>query len=237
MSDKKQSPKKSSKDSDDGVVLFDDNIKKHSKEEADTSEVEDDEDDEDEEESQQPNAYMIKLVLIGDSAVGKTSIRNNFLGIGFEKEHQTTLGADFAAITKTIDGFQVKYQIWDLAGQDMFKNVRQRFFKGCFGALAVFDITRKDTFHNLTNWFQELYQFSGRGVVPVIILSNKMDLENHAVTVEEANEFIAELNKKTKDHKIKNFFLETSAKTGLNIDEAFRILGEYIVEKFSTDDD
>ena len=180
---------------------------------------------------------MIKLVLIGDSAVGKTSIRNNYLGHGFEEDHLTTLGADFAATTKSIDDIQIKYQIWDLAGQPMFKNVRPRFFKGCFGALAVFDITRKETFHNLTNWIQELYQYSGRGVVPVIILSNKMDLENHDVTVDEAEEFIEELNKKTKSHNIENFYLETSAKTGLNIERAFEIIGEYIVERFSSDDD
>ena len=232
MSAKKKSPKKSEEGSDKGVVLFEDNIKKHAKEEKDTNETEDQST-----ESQQTSAYMIKLVLIGDSAVGKTSIRNNYLGLGFEKEHLTTLGADFAATTKTVENFQIKYQIWDLAGQPMFKNVRPRFFKGCFGALAVFDITRKETFHNLTSWIQELYQYSGRGVVPVIILSNKMDLEEHDVTVEEAKEFIEELNKKTKEHKIENFYLETSAKTGKNIDEAFRILGEYIVDKYSSDDD
>lgn len=232
MSDKKKSPKKSDKGPDKGVVLFEDNIKKHTKEEKDTNKTE-----VQSTETQQLSAYMIKLVLIGDSAVGKTSIRNNYLGKGFEKEHLTTLGADFAAITKTADNYQIKYQIWDLAGQPMFKNVRPRFFKGCFGALAVFDITRKETFHNLTNWIQELYQYSGRGVVPVIILSNKMDLKKHAVTVEEAQEFIDELNKKTKEHKIENFFLETSAKTGKNIDEAFRILGDYIVEKYSSNDD
>ncbi len=232
MSDKKKSPKKSDKGSDKGVVLFEDNIKKHTIEEKDTNKTE-----VQSTESQQTSAYMIKLVLIGDSAVGKTSIRNNYLGLGFEKEHLTTLGADFAATTKTVDNIQIKYQIWDLAGQPMFKNVRPRFFKGCFGALAVFDITKKETFHNLTSWIQELYKYSGRGVVPVIILSNKMDLEDHVVTVEDAQEFIEELNKKTKEHKIKNFFLETSAKTGKNIDEAFRILGEYIVDKYSSDDD
>ncbi len=232
MSDKKQSPKKSDGEADKGVVLFKDNIKKHAREEKDTTEVENQST-----ESQQTSAYMVKLVLIGDSAVGKTSIRNNYLGLGFEKEHMTTLGADFAVTTKTVDDFEIKYQIWDLAGQPMFKNVRPRFFKGCFGALAVFDITRKETFHNLTNWIQELYQFSGRSVVPVIVLSNKMDLGEHAVTVEEVQEFIEELNKKTAEHKIENFFLETSAKTGQNIDEAFRIMGEYIVERYSSDKD
>lgn len=232
MSEKKQSPEESDKKSDKGVVLFKDNIQKHGKEEEKT-------DDTNMQKNEKPltSAYMIKLVLIGDSAVGKTSIRNNYLGKGFEEEHLTTLGADFAAITKSVGDINIKYQIWDLAGQQMFKNVRPRFFKGCFGALAVFDITRKETFHNLTNWIQELYQYSGRGVVPVIILSNKMDLGNHAVTINEAQAFIDELNIKTKEYKIKNFFLETSAKTGLNIDEAFRIIGEYIVERFSSDDD
>ncbi|GAH71650.1 unnamed protein product [marine sediment metagenome] len=106
MSDKKRSPKKSDKGSDKGVVLFEDNIKKHIKEEEDTNETEGQST-----ETQQTSAYMIKLVLIGDSAVGKTSIRNNYLGKGFEKEHLTTLGADFAAITKTVDNYQIKYQI------------------------------------------------------------------------------------------------------------------------------
>ena len=94
MSDKKQSPKKSDGESDKGVVLFEDNIKKFTREEKDITETEDQST-----ESQQASAYMIKLVLIGDSAVGKTSIRNNYLGLGFEKEHMTTLGADFAATT------------------------------------------------------------------------------------------------------------------------------------------
>jgi small GTP-binding protein len=234
MADKKQSSDKSKKETSKGPVMFKENIDKH-KEDAIIKEAI--------AETEGPkgyssNAYMIKLVLIGDSAVGKTSIRQKYLGHGFQKEHLTTLGADFAAITKEVDEYKIKYQIWDLAGQPMFKNVRPRFFKGCFGALAVFDITRKDTFLNLGNWIEELYQFSGRGVVPIIILANKMDLENEQqVTKEEAQEFVDEFNKKTKELSIENFFLPTSAKTGLNIDKAFSILGQYIVERFSASDD
>jgi len=234
MANGKQSSDKSKKESDKGPVMFKDNIDKH-KEEAVVEEILKDEKIQD----HKTSAYMIKLVLIGDAAVGKTSIRQRYLGHGFQKEHLTTLGADFAAITKEVDGYQIKYQIWDLAGQPMFKNVRPRFFKGCFGALAVFDITRKDTFLNLGNWIEELYQFSARGVVPIIMLANKMDLEEgQQVTKEEAQEFVDELNKKTKELSIENFFLATSAKTGLNIDKAFDIIGQYIVERFSkTDDD
>ena len=234
MANKKQSSDKSKEELSKGPVMFKDNIDKH-KEEALIDEVIAEAENT---RGQPSNAYMIKLVLIGDSAVGKTSIRQRYLGHGFQREHLTTLGADFAAITKEVDEFQIKYQIWDLAGQPMFKNVRPRFFKGCFGALAVFDITRKDTFLNLGNWIEELYQSSGRGVVPIILLANKMDLEDEQqVTKEEAEEFVEELNKKTKELSIENFFLPTSAKTGLNIDKAFSIIGQYIVERFSTTDD
>ena len=233
MSDKKKSSGKSKEETAKGPVMFKDNIDKH-KEETEMEEILAEE----KPKGKSSNAYMIKLVLIGDAAVGKTSIRQRYLGHGFQREHLTTLGADFAAITKEVDEYQIKYQIWDLAGQPMFKNVRPRFFKGCFGALAVFDITRRDTFLNLSNWIEELYQFSGRGVVPIIILANKMDLEDELqVTKEEAEEFVEELNKKTKELSIENFFLATSAKTGLNIDEAFGLIGQYIVERCSTIDD
>ena len=229
MAKKKQSQTKTKEESDKGPVMFDENIEKHKEVSTgeDSKEIITD--------TKRSNAYMIKLVLVGDAAVGKTSIRQRYLGKGFQKEHLTTLGADFAAITKEVDDFQIKYQIWDLAGQPMFKNVRPRFFKGCFGSLAVFDVTRRETFLNLSNWIEELYQFSGRGIIPVIILANKIDLvDEQEVTIKEVQKFVDELNKKTKEHSIENFFLETSALTGLNIDKAFEIIGQYIVERFST---
>ena len=232
MASKKQPQKKTTKASGKGPVLFDDNIEKHKKKQKEVVEVE-----EKETEAYKVTTYMIKIVLIGDAAVGKTSIRQRYLGKGFQKEHLATLGADFAATTKTIDNHEIKFQIWDLAGQPMFKNVRPRFFKGCFGAIAVFDITRKDTFQNLSNWMEELYQFSGRGVVPIIILANKADLKDEReVTLKEAKKCIEKLNEKTKELEIENFFLETSALTGLNIEKAFEILGQYIIERFSSED-
>ncbi|MEE9411039.1 MAG: Rab family GTPase [Candidatus Heimdallarchaeota archaeon] len=233
MANKKQSKKKTTSSSDKGPVLFDENIKKHKESQKETIEVEEKDPD-----AYRVSSYMIKIVLIGDAAVGKTSIRQRYLGKGFQKEHLATLGADFAATTRTIDNHEIKFQIWDLAGQPMFKNVRPRFFKGCFGALAIFDITRKETFQNLSNWMEELYQYSGRGVVPMIILANKSDLaEEREVTLEDANKYVDQLNKKTKEHELENFFLETSAKTGLNIEKAFEILGQYIIDKFSSSEE
>lgn len=181
--------------------------------------------------------YMIKLVLIGDGAVGKTSIRKRYLGEGFEQEHLATLGADFAATTRVIDDTTIKFQIWDLAGQPMFKSVRPRFFRGAFGALAVFDVTRRETFLNLSAWLDELYQYSGRGIVPAIILANKIDLEDKQVSMEEVEDFVNKLNEQTQEKDIENFALETSAKTGQNIDKAFEIIGKYILNRFRTDND
>ncbi|MHA1952904.1 MAG: Rab family GTPase [Candidatus Heimdallarchaeaceae archaeon] len=232
MAKKKQPQSKTKKDVK-GPVLFEENIDKHHKMKDDISPTDDKEST-----SLKTSSYMVKLVLIGDAAVGKTSIRQRYLGKGFQREHLATLGADFAATTRNIDEYSVKYQIWDLAGQPMFKNVRPRFYKGCFGSLAVFDITRKETFQNLTSWIEELYRFSGRSVVPVIILANKTDLKDEReVTIEEAKEFVEKLNKKTKEHSIENFFLETSAKTGLNIEKAFELLSQYIIDRFSSDQD
>ena len=240
MASKKQPQKKTTKGTKKGQtkgtkkgpVLFEDNIEKHKKAQKEVVEVE-----EKETEAYKVSSYMIKVVLIGDAAVGKTSIRQRYLGKGFQREHIATLGADFAATTRTIDNHEIKFQIWDLAGQPMFKNVRPRFFKGCFGALAVFDITRKDTFKNLSNWMEELYQYSGRGVVPIIILANKVDLKDEReVTLKEAKKCVQQLNAKTKELEIENFFLETSALTGLNIDKAFEILGQYIIERFSSEE-
>lgn len=228
MVNKKSTSKKESKTRPSkGPVIFDENIEKIEtlKEEEShkmetSSEV-------------ATSTYMIKLVLIGDAQVGKTSIRKMYLGEGFPKEHLATLGADFAVTTKVVENHTIKYQIWDLAGQPMFKNVRPRFFKGCFGALLVFDITREDTFKNLSSWLDELYRDSGRGVVPAIILANKTDLvDDQVVSIEEVKEFVENLNKKTKTHRVENFFLETSAKTGLNIEKAFEIIGHYIINSF-----
>jgi len=101
---------------------------------------------------------VLKVVLIGDGAVGKTSIRNRFMGYGFETSHLMTLGADFS-LKEVNRGDEIwKFQIWDLAGQEMFQQVRARFYQGAMGALLVFDITRKQTFLNITNWLNELYR-------------------------------------------------------------------------------
>ncbi len=182
--------------------------------------------------------YFIKLVLMGDGAVGKTSLRRNYLGMGFTEEHIMTIGADFAAkdVSYNFNGtnYNITYQIWDLAGQSTFNSVRSMYYKGCFGGLLVFDRTRPTTFENITNWLNELKKHSSRGKVPIIILGNKADLVENAdpstvVPDEKVEELVKKLNEEYADERFHIIYLSTSAKTGLNVDKAFHFMAASIL--------
>jgi len=180
--------------------------------------------------------YFLKIVLLGDGAVGKTNIRKNYLGQGFTKDHLMTIGADFAAADKVIKindkEYNITFQIWDLAGQETFNQVRSMYYRGVFGALVVFDITRKDSYENLGSWIKELYKNSNRGAVPIVILGNKYDLfneeENHVLDSDIKN-MINMLNEELKNENFEVTYLNTSALTGLNIENAFESLGSNII--------
>jgi len=186
--------------------------------------------------SSSSNNYFLKLTLMGDGAVGKTNLRRNYLGVGFTQDHLMTIGADFAATEKeyTFGGkhFNVTFQIWDLAGQSTFSQVRSMYYKGCFGALMVFDRTRPTSFKNIKNWMNELKKHSGRGEIPTILLGNKYDLVETAeqvVPMEDIDNLITEFNKNSDKTGIKVMYLDTSALTGLNVDVAFESMGESIL--------
>lgn len=180
--------------------------------------------------------YFIKLVLLGDGAVGKTSIRRNYLGQGFTDEHMMTIGADFAAIDKYFEfgekKFKITFQIWDLAGQSTFNNVRAMYYKGCFGGLLIFDRTRPSSFENIDNWVQEMTKNNTRGNVPLILLGNKADLVETAeevVSHESVEEYLAKLNKIVEKLPFDIAYFDTSALTGHNIDVAFELLAKNIL--------
>jgi len=178
--------------------------------------------------------YFLKLALCGDGAVGKTSLRNRFMGRGFRDEHLMTIGADFATYEKDIDGAKTTYQIWDLAGQDTFRTVRARFFRGAMGGMLIYDCTRPQSFMNLTRWIEELWRNSGRGVVPIVILANKADLrDSDSVSIEKGRKYAAALSQKTKAQGFEVIHMETSAKTGLNVEDAFMTIGRQIIKGLS----
>ncbi|MHA1992355.1 MAG: Rab family GTPase [Candidatus Hodarchaeales archaeon] len=181
--------------------------------------------------------FFMKLILCGDGAVGKTALRERYLGRGFSQSYLQTIGADFATTDKelNIDGNMksVQYQIWDLAGQSEFQAVRGSYYEGCFGSLMVYDCTRRDSFHNIQNWITELWENSGKGAVPIVLLGNKVDLKDQFpehVKDDEVFSFIETLNEKCRPHNFEVSYLETSALTGKNVEQAFLTLGENVVK-------
>ena len=173
-----------------------------------------------------------KLVLGGSFGVGKTSIRRSYFGETFISDHLSTLGADFAVKRVEIkEDVVLELQIWDLAGQPGFENLRQRFFKGAAAAFMVFDLTRRETFDALDNWFEQLWRGQTSKRMPIAILGNKIDLEGHEVTEDEVHAYIEKLRK---EHDLGDSYLSyftTSAKTGENIQTVFQEISQALYEK------
>jgi small GTP-binding protein len=165
---------------------------------------------------------------LGDGGVGKTSLRERFLGKGFQSGYILTIGADFAVQNLEIDGIQYKFQIWDLAGQQRFSAVRALYYKGSHGAILVFDRTRQESLYNLDVWKKELFTNVGREI-PYIILGNKSDLPN-SIPQPELERYINQSQNEITDISYKIRYLNTSAKSGLNVTEAFQTLGRSIKE-------
>ncbi|MHA2501987.1 MAG: Rab family GTPase [Candidatus Kariarchaeaceae archaeon] len=177
-----------------------------------------------------------KLVLGGSFGVGKTSIRRSYFGETFISDHLSTLGADFAVKRVDIqDNVVLELQIWDLAGQPGFENLRQRFFKGAAAAFMVFDLTRKDTFVALDSWFEQLWRSQKSKRMPITILGNKIDLEGHQVTEEEVRAYMDRLRE---EHDLGDTYLAyytTSAKTGENIQTVFQEISQALYTKNNDD--
>ena len=169
---------------------------------------------------------MIKVILIGDSGVGKTNIMSKFLKNQFLENSKATIGVEFGSKLFIHENHKIKAQIWDTAGQEKYKAITGAYYKGSKGALVIYDITRKDTFANIEKWVNDL-KTTGDPKITIIIIGNKNDLaDKRQVTKEEGEE------------KAKSFgcaFLETSAFSGDNIDKAFDIMVKEIYEKFSSD--
>ncbi len=166
-----------------------------------------------------------KIVLVGDGAVGKTSLRKQYLGQGFDTDYLSTMGADFALHDTTIENTQIRWQIWDLAGQPVFKDVVRAYYTKIFGGVLVYDVTRRQTFENVEKWLNDMWSHSGREKnVPVVLIANKIDLR------EEGAESVSSDEGKALAEKVGVFFLETSAKSGDGVDAAFAKLGNLILQ-------
>jgi small GTP-binding protein len=166
--------------------------------------------------------WNFKLILAGDGAVGKTSIRERYMGKGFQSSYLKTIGADFATKKVEVNENHITYQIWDLAGQDSYQAVRKTFYKGATAAIMVFDCQDPKSMTNLSTWIEEAIEGSNNGILSYFVLANKVDLEeSRRVSRDMALEFCNRLEIET---GIRFYYCETSALTGQNIKETFDFL-------------
>lgn len=148
------------------------------------------------------------------------------MGAGFKADLMATMGADFAYFRTEIDENDVEFQIWDLAGQPAFRNVMKAYFKGSMGCLAVYDITQPKTLEEINSWVQEVHSHAETlPELPVVIIGNKIDLR------EEVPNSTKTMHGFIKAKSLNAEFIETSAKTGENITEAFTTLARQIISK------
>ncbi|CAL9118501.1 unnamed protein product [Musa acuminata var. zebrina] len=156
--------------------------------------------------------YLFKVVLIGDSGVGKTNLLSRFARDEFSFETKSTIGVEFATRTIHVDGKLIKAQIWDTAGQDRYRVITSAYYRGSIGALIVYDLSCHITFENTARWLQELRSHTDLKII-IMLVGNKANLCHiRVVSVEEARAFAS---------KEKAFFMETSALESINVENAF----------------
>jgi len=159
--------------------------------------------------------YLFKVVLIGDSGVGKSNLLSRFTRNEFNLESKSTIGVEFATRSINVDGKTVKAQIWDTAGQERYRAITSAYYRGAVGALLVYDIAKHATYVNVTRWLKELRDHADSNIV-IMLVGNKSDLKHlRAVATEEAKAFSTENGLS---------FIETSALDASNVESAFQTI-------------
>jgi Ras-related protein Rab-1A len=169
--------------------------------------------------------YLFKLLLIGDSGVGKSCLLARFADDTFSSSFTSTIGVDFKIRTVELDGKIVKLQIWDTAGQERFKTITSSYYRGAHGIIVVYDVTNQNSFNNVKTWLNEIDRFATDGVNKLLV-GNKSDLiSQRAVDQDTGKQFADSMGLQ---------FLETSAKSSHNVEEAFLSMGRSIKNRVST---
>ena len=169
--------------------------------------------------------YIFKLILIGNSGVGKSSILQRYMNKTFEESYKCTIGVDFLMKSVEVKGKKVKLQLWDTAGQEKYKSMVSSYYRGANVALVVFDITSRSSFESLPLWIENYYK-NGPEQKNIILIGNKKDMaDQRQVTQEEAEEF-SETNNM--------IYFETSAKEGDNVDYVFNFAAEKLLEFYGS---
>jgi len=159
--------------------------------------------------------FLFKVVLIGDSAVGKSNLLSRFTRNEFNLESKSTIGVEFATRTIKVDSASIKAQVWDTAGQERYRAITSAYYRGAVGALLVYDISKRQSFENVDKWLKELRDHALENIV-IMLVGNKCDLAHlRSVPTSEAKEY-AEKNGIS--------FMETSALDSTNVELSFQTI-------------
>ncbi|ODV96993.1 hypothetical protein PACTADRAFT_74579 [Pachysolen tannophilus NRRL Y-2460] len=163
--------------------------------------------------------YLFKLLLIGDSGVGKSCLLLRFADDTYTPDYISTIGVDFKIRTIELDGKTIKLQIWDTAGQERFRTITSSYYRGAHGIIIVYDVTEQESFNNVKQWLQEIDRYATGGVMKLLV-GNKSDLTHRKVVdYAVAKEFADSLDIP---------FLETSALSSNNVEQAFFTMARQI---------
>ncbi|XP_019191015.1 PREDICTED: ras-related protein RABA5a-like [Ipomoea nil] len=162
-----------------------------------------------------PDDYLFKIVMVGDSAVGKSNLLARFARDEFYSNSKSTIGVEFQTQKMEISGKEVKAQVWDTAGQERFRAVTSAYYRGAVGALLVYDISRRLTFESIGRWLTELQNHSDMNIVTILV-GNKSDLQDAREVTTAEGKALAEAQSL--------FFIETSALNSSNVTAAFETI-------------
>ena len=168
---------------------------------------------------------MFKLLLIGDSGVGKSCLLLRFADDTFSDSYISTIGVDFKIRTVEMEGKTVKLQIWDTAGQERFKTITSSYYRGAHGIIVVYDVTDAESFNNVKVWLSEIDKYASEGVNKLLV-GNKSDLTaKKVVSYQTAKEFADSMGMD---------FLETSARNATNVEKAFMTMASQIKQRMAS---
>jgi Ras-related protein Rab-1A len=169
--------------------------------------------------------YVFKLVLIGDSGVGKSCLLLRFADDTYTESHISTIGVDFKIRTIQLEGKTIKLQIWDTAGQERFRTITSSYYRGAHGIIVVYDTTDNETFEHVKTWLHEIDRYASENVNKLLV-GNKSDMTTkRQVDTDAAKDFAAQVNIP---------FLETSAKNATNVEDAFMTMAAEIKKRMAS---
>lgn len=163
--------------------------------------------------------YLFKIIMIGDSGVGKSALLTRFADQYYDDEFISTIGVDFKIKTIEVEGKIIKLQIWDTAGQERFRTITSSYYRGAHGVLIVYDVTNRSSFNNIHNWLKEVDRLSPPNI-PKLLIGTKTDLVRHREVQEKEAQALTDL--------LKIKLIETSARANQKVDDIFYQLSKQI---------